>query len=104
MTDIAWWRDLVIIVTGAIEIIILLVIGFLALAIFRQIKKVGKSVQGLSGSVQEVVGSVKSAADSVTSVSDFAREEMAEPLIRTADLVQGAFRGLTTALGFFRRK
>jgi len=104
MTEISWWRDLVIIITGAIEIILLLIIGFVVLAINRRIKSVGNSVQNISGSVQEVVTSVKAAADSVTSVSSFAKEEMTEPLIRTADLVQGVFRGFSAMLKFFKRK
>lgn len=102
--DIAWYRDLVIIVAGALGILLLIIMGILALAIYRRINDVSKSVKKISESTQEVIASVKATTDSIASVSNFACEEMAEPLVRTAGLVQGLFKGLEVFLGFFKKR
>jgi len=102
--EMAWLRDLILIITGVIEILILIIIGVLAFTIYRRIKKVGNSVEKISDSVQEVISSVKVTTDSVASMSSFARTEMAEPLTVTAGLLQGVLKGLNAILGIFKRK
>ena len=102
--DIAWYRDLIIIVAGAIGILLLLVVGILALAIYQRIKAVGKSVDKLSDSLQEVIGSIKATTDSVASLSNLACTEMSEPLMRTAGIIQVVSKTLDAMLGIFRRR
>ncbi len=102
--DMVWLRDLIIIITGVIEILLLIIVGILAMVVVHRIKKVSKSVEKISDSVQEVVTSVKATTDNVASMSSFARSEMAEPLNVTADLLQGVLKGLNAVLGFFKKK
>ena len=100
--DIAYFRDLVIIIWGIIAIIVFILIGLLAWMAFMKVKEIGESAKKVTGSVQEVVDSVKSTADDFASLSSFARSEIAEPLIKVAALTQGLSRGLNTILGFFK--
>ncbi|MCL2149815.1 MAG: hypothetical protein FWH51_02630 [Dehalococcoidia bacterium] len=102
--DIVWFRDLTIIIMGVMATLFLLIMVVLALAIFRRIKDVSKSVKEISVSVQEVVTSVKATTDNIASMSSFACSEMAEPLHRTAGLVQGVLRGCEAVLSLFKRK
>ena len=109
--DIGWFRDLIIIITGVIEIIILILLGIIAWSIKKRIqelslslKKVSISAQTVIDSAQGVVDSLKVTAGNFASVSTFARTEIAEPLVKTAATVQGISAGLNTILGFFQRK
>ncbi len=101
--DIAWFRDLVIILQGVVTIALLVMLGILAWAVYRRVKAIGDSAKQITTSVQEVVDSAKAAADDIAAVSSFARTEMAEPLFHVAGLVQGISRGLETMLAFFKK-
>jgi hypothetical protein len=102
--DIGWFRDLVIIVTGFIEIIILIALGILSWAIYKRVQELGASAKKITASVQGVVDSAKVTASNIASVSTFARSQIAEPLVKTASVVQGLSAGLGTILGFFQSK
>ena len=101
--DIAWFRDLVIIIQGIITIALLILLGFLALALYRGVKGIGDSAKKVMDSAQEVVDSAKTTMDNIAAVSSFARSEMAMPLVRVAGIVQGVSKGLETVMGFFKR-
>lgn len=101
--DIGWLRDLIIIVTGVIEII-LIMLGILGWSLYKRIQELSHSAKKLTISVQGVVDSAKVTASNFASVSTFARSEIAEPLIKTAAVVQGVSAGLSTIMDFFQRK
>jgi heme/copper-type cytochrome/quinol oxidase subunit 2 len=102
--DIGWLRDLIIIVTGVIEIILLIMLGILGWSLYKRIQELSQSAKKLTISVQGVVDSAKVTASNFASVSTFARSEIAEPLIKTAAVVQGVSAGLSTIMDFFQRK
>ena len=102
--DIVWFRDLVIVIAGIVGIILMIVLGIMACVILRRVNDMSKSVKKISDSTQEVLVSVKAVTDNVASVSSFACEEMAEPLVRTAGLLQGMFRGLSVVLEIFKKR
>jgi hypothetical protein len=101
--DIAWFRDLVIIIEGIIAIALLIILIVLALKLFKRINRIGDSAEKLTESVQEVVDSARATVDNIAAVSSFARSEMATPLMRVAAVVQGISKGLDTVMGFFRK-
>jgi len=101
--DIAWFRDLVIIIQGILAIGLLILLGFLAFALYRSVKGIGESAKKIMSSAQEVVDSAKATVDNFAAVSSFARSEMAMPLVRTAGIIQGVSKGLETIMGFFKR-
>ena len=102
--DIAWFRDLVIIIEGIVATLLLILLGVIAWIIFQRFKEIANSAKQLSISAQSVVDSLKVSADNVASVSSFARQELAEPMIKIAAIVQGVTAGLNSIMGFFHRK
>lgn len=86
--DIAWWRDLVIVVAGASFALATLTITVLALVIaivaFKRVKKILDSASATAGHIEEV--------------TRFAKEEIAKPMVSMAVIV----RGLATIITAFR--
>ena len=102
--DIGWFRDLIIIITGVIEIILLIVLGILSFSIYKKVQELSLSAKKITTSANEVVDKAKVTVDNFARVSSFARSEIAEPLIKTASVVQGVSAGLDTIMGFFQRR
>ena len=101
--DIAWFRDLVIIIEGILAIIILIFMGILGWTIFQRVKEIGASAKMISGSVQEVVDSVKSTAEDIASVSRLTRSEIAGPLMKVAAVTQGLSKCADSIMGFVNK-
>lgn len=102
--DIAWVRDLIIIIEGCIAIILLLLLGFLAWTVYKLIKDLTGSARKISDAALEVMDSVKSTTDNVAMMASFARTEISEPLVHVAMTVQAISKALDTVMGFFNRK
>lgn len=104
-------RDWVIVITGVIEIIILILLGVVAWSIKNKVQEVTVSVKKVTASAQTVVDSAKGVVDSlkvsannVATVSGWARNEIAEPLVKTAATVQGISAGIDSILGIFQTR
>ena len=111
IVDIALVRDWIIVITGVIEILILILLGIIGWAVYKKIqelsgslKKISISAQSVIDSAEGVVDSVKVTTNNVAQVTTFARTQIVEPLIKTASAVQGISAGLNSILGFFQRK
>jgi uncharacterized membrane protein len=102
--DIAWVRDLIIVIEGCIAIILLLFLGFLAWTVYKLIRDLTGSAKKLSEAALEVMDSVKSTTDNVSMLASFARTEISEPLVHVAVTVQAVSKALDTVMGFFNRK
>ncbi len=109
--DIGTVRDWVIVITGVIEILILILMGLIGWSIYKRIqelsgsfKKISISAQTVIDSAQGVVDSLKVTTNNFAEVTTFARAQIAEPLIKTASTVQGISAALDTIMGFFQRK
>ena len=102
--DIAWFRDLVLIIEGSVAILALIFLVIVTWSINRRVKELESSFKHLSVSAQEAVDSIKVTAGNFASVSSYARSEIAEPLVRVATVIQGVSKGLDTVLGFFQRR
>jgi predicted negative regulator of RcsB-dependent stress response len=102
--DIAWFRDLIIIITGIIEILILIALGILGWSVYKRVKEVSESAKKISVSVQGVVDSAKASADRVASVTSFVSSEIAAPLVKVAAVIQGTSKGIDAILDIFQRR
>ena len=109
--DIGLVRDWVIVITGVIEILILILLGIIGWSVYKRIQELSGSFKKISLSAQSVIDSAQSAVDSVkvttnnfAEVTTFARKQIAEPLIKTASVVQGVSAALDSIMGFFQRK
>ena len=102
--DIGWLRDLVIIITGIIEIVIFIILGIIGWALSKHIRELSESAKKLTVSAQGVIDTAKVTVDNLASVSRFARSEIAGPLVKTASLIKGISAGLNAIMGFFQKK
>ncbi len=88
--DIAWLRDLVIVIYGLLSILILIVIAFLLLAIFRR--------------VRVILDSVKVTTENIECISAMARHEVAVPIVQVASLIQVVTKTLEAIRGVGKTK
>ncbi|MDD2251752.1 MAG: hypothetical protein WCS74_00830 [Dehalococcoidales bacterium] len=82
-------RDIVIIASGVIFIIVLLIIAFVALSISSKVKEVTSSAKG-------ILNKAETAAEDLKLITSYTREEIARPLAHVAGIVQGVGQGLSS--------
>lgn len=82
-------RDIVIIASGAIFVIVLLVIAFVALSISSKVNEITSSAKG-------ILTKAEAAAEDLQLITSYTREEIARPLARVAGVVQGLGQGLAS--------
>jgi hypothetical protein len=88
--DIAWFRDLVIVVCGIMSFLVLAAILIMMVALFRR----------FSG----IMDSLKVTAKNIEELSISARNEIISPLARIGAIIKGISRGVEAVSGIFRRK
>ena len=87
--DIVWLRDLAIVIFAFEAIIVVLIIGILALMIYRKLKP--------------ILDSVKATTKTVENISSCVEQEVTRPLAQAAALIQG-IRQATSLFSRFSKK
>ncbi|MDD2471435.1 MAG: hypothetical protein PHT28_00700 [Dehalococcoidales bacterium] len=89
-------RDIVIIASGAISIIVLLVIAFVALSISSKVKQITSSAKG-------ILKKAETAAEDLQVITSYTRQEIARPLAQMAGIVQGLGQGIQSFTDIFKK-
>ncbi|MCK4263227.1 MAG: hypothetical protein KAW95_04185 [Dehalococcoidia bacterium] len=114
--DMAWYRDLVICISGVVAAVVLIVVAVLFHSLCRRITAALDSVEKTSDRAESALDSIKAASDRVSSVLDSiesipatirgisseVRTEAVKPLARVAAVVQGVREGIDTVGRLFR--
>ena len=87
--DIELIRDIVIIASGAIFVIVLLIVAFVALSISSKVKEITSSAKG-------ILAKAETAAEDLRVISSYTREEIARPLAHVAGVIQGLGQGISS--------
>jgi hypothetical protein len=88
--DIAWFRDLVIIISGIMGFLVLAAILILMVALFRRFSV--------------IMDSMKVTAKNIEELSISARNEIISPLARIGSIIHSISRMVESVGGIFRRK
>lgn len=88
--DLAWWRDLVIVVWGLITAAAAVCICVLAVLLYRRLVPLVEDADIVVGKVGDVV--------------DYAKEEFISPVAQFASAAQGIVQGITLIADIFRKK
>ena len=115
---IEWYRDLVIIVFGALAAVLLIVVAVLLLSFRRKIaavldsiettaekaRSVLASVEAASGKAGSILDSLKTVSTSVQGLSSYFREEVAAPMVKYAALARGIRERVDRVSRYFGKK
>jgi len=88
--DIAWFRDLVICVSGVVAIVVLIMFAVLMVTIYRKSKSVLHSVEATSKNLQEI--------------SSILREKIFTPFAEMGTFVHGISKVIESINKIFRKK
>ena len=88
--NIAWFRDLIIIVCGIISIGVLITLFVMIIALSRRFG-------GMMNSLNRAIKNLEE-------ITSFARKEIAAPLAQIGGVIQGISKGMEAISGIFRRK
>jgi hypothetical protein len=88
--DIAWFRDLTIIICGVLAFIVLTMVLTLMIAYRRRFT--------------EIINSLEVTAKNIEEISTSARKVIIAPLAVIGSVSQGLFNGINAISGIFRRK
>jgi hypothetical protein len=88
--DIAWFRDLIIIIYGIISIGVLITVIVLLAGLWRRCKGIMDSLNITAKNIEEI--------------SYSARKEIITPLSQIGVIIQGISKGIEAVSGIFRRK
>ena len=86
---IEWFRDLTIIICGLVGAVFLVVIGIMALSLFKRLKVVLDSLQVTSSNIQEI--------------SSVAREQMVRPMMQVGSVFQSITKWIEMLSGYFKK-
>lgn len=86
---VAWFRDLIICISGTVVVVVLIFTAVLMYLLYRKTKPVLDSIKTASKNIQEITSIV--------------RDEVAKPIIGMAVFIQGIRQGINTISKFFRK-
>ena len=88
--DVAWFRDLIICISGAVLAVVLIFTAVLMYLLYRKTKS--------------VLDSIKIASKNIQDINSILRDEIAKPLIGVAAFIQSIRQGIKTISKFFRKQ
>ncbi len=88
--DIAWFRDLVICISGLVVTLVVIFIAVLSYLLYNKARSLLDSMKATSATINEISSAV--------------RDEIIRPVLQFVALVQGVFQGIDLVNRFFGKK
>ena len=88
--DIAWFRDLVICISGLVVTVVVIFIAVLAYLLYNRARSVMDSIKATSATINEISSAV--------------RDEIVKPVLQWVTLIKGVFQGIDLVNRFFGKK
>jgi hypothetical protein len=88
--DIAWFRDLVICISGLVVMCVVIFIAVLAYLLYNRAKSVLNSVEAIAATVREITSVMK--------------DEVVNPVVQFVAIIKGIFQGIDVVSRFFKKQ
>jgi hypothetical protein len=88
--DIAWFRDLVICISGLVVTGVVILVAVLAYLLYNRAKSVLNLVEAASATIYEISSTV--------------RDEVVKPVVQVLALIRGISQGIDMVTRFFRKE
>lgn len=88
--DIAWFRDLVICISGLVVTIVVIFIAVLSYLLYNKMRSVLDSIKATSATINEITSAV--------------RDEIIKPVLQLVALIKGVLQGIDLVNRFFGKK
>jgi hypothetical protein len=88
--DIAWFRDLVICISGLVVTVVVIFIAVLSYLLYNKVRSVLDSIKATSATINEISSAV--------------RDEIIKPILQLVALIKGVFQGIDLVNRFFGKK
>ena len=88
--DIAWFRDLVICISGLVVTLVVIFIAVLSYLLYNKARSVMDSVKATSATINEISSAV--------------RDEIVKPVLQWVTLIKGVFQGIDLVSRFFSKE
>ncbi|MCX6001156.1 MAG: hypothetical protein NTY79_01265 [Chloroflexi bacterium] len=88
--DLSWWRDLVIVIWGAITTAAVICICILVCLLYKKLVPLVKDADIVVGKVGDVI--------------DYTKEEVISPVVQFTSAAQGIVQGITLIADIFKKK
>jgi hypothetical protein len=88
--DIAWFRDLVICISGLVVTVVVIFIAVLAYLLYNKARSVMDSIKATSATINEITSAV--------------RDEIVKPVLQWVSLIRGVLQGIDLVSKFFRKE
>jgi len=88
--DIAWFRDLVICITGLVITVVVVLFGVLSYLLYIRVRAILSSLQAASANVNEISSAVK--------------DDIVKPVAQLVALIRGISQGIDMFSRFFRKQ
>ena len=88
--DIAWFRDLVICITGLVVAVVVIFVAVLAYLLYKRARSVLNLAEAASATMYEISSSV--------------RDEIVKPVVQLVALIRGICQGIDMVSRFFKKE
>jgi hypothetical protein len=88
--DIAWFRDLVICISGLVVTLVVIFIAVLSYLLYNRARSALDSIKATSATINEISSAV--------------RDEIVKPVLQWVTLIKGVFQGIDLVSRFFRKE
>ena len=87
---IVWLRDLIIVIYGVVGIVFLVVVTFMAFALFRRVKM--------------ILDSLKVTSANIEAISSVARDQIVRPMVQVGAVIQTISKWIEMLGGYFKKR
>jgi hypothetical protein len=88
--DIAWFRDLVICISGLVVTVVVIFIAVLVYLLYNKARSLMDSIKATSATINEITSAV--------------RDEIVKPVLQWVSLIRGVLQGIDLVSKFFRKE
>jgi len=88
--DIAWFRDLVICISGLVVTVVVIFIAVLAYLLYTKAKSLMDSIKATTATINEISSAV--------------RDEIVRPVLQWVSLIRGVMQGIDLVSRFFKKE
>jgi phage-related protein len=88
--DIAWFRDLVICISGLVVTLVVIFIAVLAYLLYNKARSVMNSIKATTATINEITSAV--------------RDDIVKPVLQWVTLIKGIFQGIDLVSRFFKKE
>jgi hypothetical protein len=88
--DIAWFRDLVICISGLVVTLVVIFLAVLAYLLYSKARSLMDSIKATSATLNEITSAV--------------RDEIVRPVLQWASLIRGVLQGIDLVSRFFKKE